>query len=131
MVVKDVSYWAIRPEKGVMAEAASRLGTGQRSAAAARSHIHVGSLNSGCFKPAHRDGALPSSRFRNPMGIARMPGARGVIVADTGNNAIREISLQGEGNVRTLPGGRWCVLVCHVPEPCWPPRVAAPPPQPG
>jgi hypothetical protein len=60
-----------------------------------------------------------------------MPGARGVIVADTGNNAIREISLQGEGNVRTLPGGRWCVLVCHVPEPCWPPRVAAPPPQPG
>ena len=108
---EDVAFWAIRPEKGLAAEAASRLGTGQRSAAAARSRIHVGSLNSGCFKPAHRDGALPSSRFRNPMGIARMPGGRGVIVADTGNNAIREISLQGEGNVRTLPGGRWCVCV--------------------
>ena len=41
------------------------------------------------------------------MGIARMSGGRGLVVADTGNNAIREIVLADEGAVRTLEGGRW------------------------
>lgn len=41
------------------------------------------------------------------MGIARMPGGRGFVVADTGNNVIREVVLANEGTVRTLEGGRW------------------------
>jgi hypothetical protein len=102
----EVSFWTT-PRKGVLADAAAQLGTGASSAAEAKAHIFVGSLNSGCLKPAHRDGALPSSRFRGPMGIARMPGGRGFVVADTGNNAIREIALAGEGTVRTLESGRW------------------------
>lgn len=114
----EVSYYTI-PNRGMLGDVAIRIGTRNlQGAEAARAHIQVGSLNSGCFKPAHRDGALPSSRFRSPMGIARMPGGRGVVVADTGNNAIREISLQGEGTVRTLEGGRWLrpTDVCTSPE---------------
>jgi hypothetical protein len=115
----EVSYFTIKPNRSVLADAAVRLGTrNPRGAEKAREQIHVGSLNSGCFKPAHRDGGLPSSRFRSPMGISRMPGGRGVVVADTGNNAIREISLSGEGTVRTLEGGRWLrpTDVCTSPD---------------
>ena len=91
---------APHPKSGVMAEAVASL-------QAVRSQIHVGSLNTGTFKPAFKDGSLPSSRFRRPVSVARIPGGRGVVIADTGNNAIREIILAGEGVVRTLPGGRW------------------------
>ena len=91
---------APHPKSGVMAEAVASL-------QAVRSQIHVGSLNTGTFKPAFKDGSLPSSRFRSPVSVARIPGGRGVVIADTGNNAIREIILAGEGVVRTLPGGRW------------------------
>ena len=89
-----------------MSHAASQVGTGHKDPETARAHISVGTLG-GASAPAHRDGTLSSSRFRSPMGIARMPGGRGVIVADTGNDAIREISLHDESSVRTLYGGRW------------------------
>ena len=101
----DVSYWTLKPTSP-MSHAASQLGTGHKDPETARAHISVGTLG-GASAPAHRDGTLSSSRFRSPMGIARMPGGRGVIVADTGNDAIREISLHDESSVRTLYGGRW------------------------
>jgi DNA-binding beta-propeller fold protein YncE len=49
------------------------------------------------------DGPLPVARFRSPEGVAVRPDGA-VVVADTGNNAIRAI-LPG-GGVSTLAGGR-------------------------
>jgi len=50
------------------------------------------------------DGSLATARFNAPRGVALLGGA--IVVADTGNNAIRRI-LPGEDRVETIAGSRF------------------------
>lgn len=51
--------------------------------------------------PGMRDGPLVTARFRNPHGLA--PDRRGLLVADTGNHAVRHVDLHA-GEVTTVAG---------------------------
>lgn len=51
--------------------------------------------------PGFADGSGPNARFRNPYGVARLPSGA-VVLADSGNHAIRIVTL--DGTVSTLAG---------------------------
>ena len=50
------------------------------------------------------DGVAATARFRRPLGLARDPVSGAVLVADSGNHALRAIDARG--NVSTIAGGR-------------------------
>lgn len=52
--------------------------------------------------PGHADGAGSSARFRGPRGLAYHPPSRTLFVADTENQCIRAVGL--DGRVRTVAG---------------------------
>jgi DNA-binding beta-propeller fold protein YncE len=54
--------------------------------------------------PGYVDGVAAGARFRAPLGLARDPVSGAVLVADSGNHAVRAIDARG--NVMTLAGGR-------------------------
>lgn len=59
-------------------------------------------LTVGGPEPGYRDGSLDKARFRDPQGVLWQD-PHFVLVADTGNHAIREVNLE-EKTVRTLAG---------------------------
>ncbi|HET9029039.1 MAG TPA: hypothetical protein VFN49_02595 [Candidatus Aquilonibacter sp.] len=58
----------------------------------------------GTEKPGFADGAHDTAAFDNPRGIAYCDADRALYVADTGNNSIRKVTLNGD--VTTLAGDK-------------------------
>lgn len=77
----------------------------------------------GADQPGLEDGPAPTARFRDPQGLCA--GAGGLIVADTGNHALRRIDPE-TGAVRTLSGNGGRGLLISEPGPASQAMLASP-----
>lgn len=63
--------------------------------------VHVSSI-AGSGKKGYKDGPAGSAMFDSPSGVCVCPADGALIVADTGNNALRRVL---NGVVSTIAGG--------------------------